>query len=465
MNQRASILVGLLWCVAVLAVLVVGVLHTARLDLRVVKNYGDRIQAHYLALAGVEKAKALLYHDAVNRRRAAQNHGDSLYDAPQHFQDVALGRGHFRVLRQGRREEGGDIVYGVSDEESRLNVNHGQAGELGKLGGMSAETAAAIVDWRDEDDSVTQGGAEVEYYAGLKRPCLPRNGPFLSVRELLMVAGVSPELLLGEDVNQNGLLDAGEDDGAASFPRDNRDGVLDAGWSGVLTAHSSVRNVTAQGDSPVNVQTASEQTLAAVPGISPELAKAIVAHRDKNRLNSLADLFDVEEVKQETQAAPPGPGQPGPGGAPPASGPPPPASPAPSPAPPGRKLVDEKLLKEIAGAVTPIDTFERPGVLNVNTAGETTLACLPGVDRELARAILLYRKANGSFPNAAWLLDVPGMTREIFKQIVSRVSCRSETYRILSEGRVGSTGARKRIEVIVRVGESEIETLSYRETM
>ena len=48
-----SVLVGLLWCVALLSVVVIGVLHTARLDSMVVKNYGDRIQARYLALAGV----------------------------------------------------------------------------------------------------------------------------------------------------------------------------------------------------------------------------------------------------------------------------------------------------------------------------------------------------------------------------------------------------------------------------
>ena len=56
MSSRASVLVALLWCVALLALIVVGVLHTSRLDLRVAKNYGDTIQAHYLALAGIEKA-------------------------------------------------------------------------------------------------------------------------------------------------------------------------------------------------------------------------------------------------------------------------------------------------------------------------------------------------------------------------------------------------------------------------
>jgi hypothetical protein len=45
------------------------------------------------------------------------------------------------------------------------------------------------------------------------------------------------------------------------------------------------------------------------------------------------------------------------------------------------------------------------------------------------------------------------------------VTARSETYRILSEGKVTSTGARQRIQVIVRVGLQDIQTLSYREDL
>src|SRR5687767_15981447 len=82
---NASILVGLLWCLALLSVVVIGVLHTARLDLLVVKNYGDRIQAHYLALAGVEKAKALLYQNARLRTRTRTSHSGELYNAPDQF--------------------------------------------------------------------------------------------------------------------------------------------------------------------------------------------------------------------------------------------------------------------------------------------------------------------------------------------------------------------------------------------
>ena len=224
---RASVLVALLWCLALLSVLVVGVLHRASVDLRVVKNYGDLVQAHYLALAGVEKAKALLYHDASVRKGRARNHTGDLYDAPREFKDVPLGRGQFRVFYQNRREEGGDVRYGITDEESRLNLNDATAEELGKLEGMTPDVVAAIIDWRDADNTVTPGGAEAEYYASLHPPYLPRNGPFQTTRELLMVRGVTMDLFAGEDANQNGLLDPEEDDGNESYPPDNRDGILD----------------------------------------------------------------------------------------------------------------------------------------------------------------------------------------------------------------------------------------------
>jgi hypothetical protein len=89
----------------------------------------------------------------------------------------------------------------------------------------------------------------------------------------------------------------------------------------------------------------------------------------------------------------------------------------------------------------------------------------PGIDPQLAQAIVSYRKSSGFLPNIAWLLRVPGITREIFKQVAPRVTARSETFRILSEGKITSTGARQRIQVIVRIGSSDIQTLSYREDL
>jgi DNA uptake protein ComE-like DNA-binding protein len=442
--------VGLLWCLALLSVVVIGVLYNSRLDLMAVKNQGDLIQAHYLALAGIEKTKALLYQEALDRRRSAQNHSGELYDAPQLFRDVPFGRGQFRIFRQGRREEGGRLIFGIGDEESRLNVNVASVEELQKLFRLTVDTAAAIIDWRDGDNTVTPGGAEAEYYASLQPPYLPRNGPFETTRELLMVRGLSRTLLLGEDANFNGLLDPEEDDGDESYPADNHDGILDAGWSENLTVHSGVRNLNAAGQDQVNIQTADEAALSAVKGISADLAKAIVAYRNQKKFASLADLLEVTPVSQQR-----------PGGTPPRSNVPG-FAPAVQPAS-GEKLISETLLMDIADDLTAQSGREQAGAVNINTAGAAVLACLPGVSQELAQAMIAQRQSAGFYPNIAHLLKVTGMTREIFKQLAPKVCARSETFRLLSEGKVASTGARKRLEVVLRLGASDFETLAWRE--
>ena len=456
-GRRGSVLVGVLWCLALLSVVVIGVLHTARMDLLVVKNYGDRIQAHYLAVAGIEKAKALLYQDIRERSRSARHHSGQLYDAPEHFREVALGRGQFRVFRPGREDEGGGLQYGISDEESRLNVNVASEEELGKLDGMTPDVVTAILNWRNADNSSASGGPEWEYYASLQPPSQPRNGPLQTVRELLMVRGVSRELLLGSDASRNGPQTAESDDREASSLSN-----WDTGWAELLTVDSSVKDTTASGGDRVNIQTADERSLTGVRGITSDIARAIVAYRGQNQFRSLADLLDVTAAQNQNQL---GQSSGGNAAGQDQSAPPPNAqSPNSSPsAPTGPKVISEELLMEIADDLTVQTDANLAGVVNINTAGLEVLTCLPGVSRELAQAIISYRTSSGFFPNTACLLKVPGVTPDIFKQVAARVSARSETFRILSEGKVTSTGTRQRIQEIVRFGLNEFTTLSYRE--
>jgi competence ComEA-like helix-hairpin-helix protein len=454
-RQRSSVLIGLLWCLALLSVVVIGVLHTARMDLLVVKNYGDRIQARYLALAGVEKAKALLYQDARERTRSSRHHSGELYDAPDHFRDVTFGRGQFRVFRPGQEEEGGGVIYGVSDEESRLNVNVASAEELGKLDGMTPDVVAAIVDWRDADNQVTPGGAEWEYYASLGPPYQPRNGPFQTIRELLMVRGVSTQLLGGNDAQLNGLPGSPADSSDGNPP-----GVVNTGWADFLTVDSSVKDVSATGGDRVNVQTAEERSLTAIRGITSDIARSIVAYRGQHRLESIADLLEVTAAQNQNQnqlnttssANSRGRNQ---------SAPPP--TPQSSSNSSGAKVVSDKLLMEIADDVTARSDADLAGAININTARLEVLACLPGVSPELAQAIISFRQSSGFFPNIAWLLKVPGMSSDIFKRVAPLVSARSETFRIISEGRINSSGVRQRIQEIVHIGLHDITTVSYRE--
>ncbi len=464
MRRNGSILVGLLWCLALLSVVVVGLLHTSGLDLKVVKNHGDRIQAHYLALAGIEKAKALLYHDAVDRRRSSRNHGGELYDDTKDFRDVRFGRGRFSVLRRGRPDEGGGVVYGVSDEESRLNVNIAATNELSRLLGMTPDIVAAIVDWRDTDNEVSPGGAEAEYYGSLQPPYAPRNGPLLTTRELLMVRGISRELLLGRDTKQNGILDYGEEPDRDILNSGDPTGLADTGWAGLMTVDSTDQNVDAAGQTRINFQEADENTLTGVRGITRDIARAIVASRNRNRPQSVADLLDVAPAANQNGN---GPQNVDPGAVSGADAAVSPDGQQPQAAaqPAGPRVISQELLADIADYLTTDSSQDQTGLVNVNTASLAVLECLPGLDRQSAQAIVSFRKSNGFLPNIALLLKIPGITPQIFKQLAPRVTARSETYRILSEGRVASSGVRQRIQVIVHVGLQDIDTLSYREDL
>lgn len=465
MRRRASVLVAVLWCVALLSVIVIGVLYSTRLSLGATKNFEDKVQAHYLALAGVEKAKALIFQEADARKKELRNHSGELYTGAESLRDVDFGRGRYRIVRQPSREEGRELVYGISDEESRLNINTVGAQELIKVQDIRPEVAAAIVDWKDGDNSTLPGGAERDYYASLKPPYAPRNKDIQTMRELLLVQGVTPELLLGEDANGNGLLDPEENDGDENAPPDNSNSLLEGGWSGLFTVHSAVANRNAAGYPRVNVQTASEAELTGVRGITTEIAKAIVSYRARQRLENIADLLEVAQIAperpQQNQRAG-GPNQ----------------APQQQQGAPnenrqnagpvqtvGPKLISEDLFQDICDDLTVDNASTIKGAININTASAEVLSCLNGMTEELAREVVRRRESDGYFQSIAGLLKVQGMTREIFKQLSPRLTARSETFRIVSEGRVTSTGARERIEVIVRLSGKYMDTIAYRENL
>jgi DNA uptake protein ComE-like DNA-binding protein len=255
------------------------------------------------------------------------------------------------------------------------------------------------------------------------------------VRELLMVRGVTPGDLLGRDAHQNGLLAAAE---GSDFAVPGSVDSEELGWAGILTVDSTVQNLNAAGEERINIQTADESSLTSVRGITPQIARAVVAYRGQHRFQSIADLLDVTPPQN----------QPGAGGSDDQS---------------GNPVVNEDLFLDIADNVTTDDPENLSGAINVNTAGLEVLACLPGVNRELAQSIISHRESGGYFANVGELLKLPEMTRDIFKQIAPLVTARSETYRILCEGRVNSTGARQRIQAIVHIGLNSQQILSWRE--
>ena len=488
-HQRGSALIVVLWSIAILVVVVVGLGQASTLELRVTKNHADSVQAYYLALAGVEKAKALIYHQTRGTGAGSDFNDSLLYDSASDFRDVELGRGRFSVVRAPRSAGGsasqGERSYGVVDNESRLNVNVVGVEELSRLRDMTPELAAAIVDWRDDDDKLTEQGAESEFYRGQRPPYEPRNAAFETLEELLAVRGMTPRKLFGEDSNRNGVLDPEENDGDANPPMDNEDGVLYRGLSPYLTTDSGASDINRRGEPRVDVQLALPAELERLPGVTSAVARAIVEHRSGKNLESLADLLEVrapaspdrppeearegnrdegerrhegergeQPVVREDGAGEERPrrsrGSPREGG-------------NSDDEPKGPPLIDTEMLIQFADDVTVGSDSIVFGAININTASRDVLACLTGLNEELADAIVSFRQSSGGFRNVAEITRVEGVTNEIFKGLVARICTRGGTFLVVSEGFVPSTGARRRIEATVRMGDFGSETLHFRE--
>ena len=148
-----------------------------------------------------------------------------------------------------------DLPYfALVDEASKLNLNTATAAMLELLPRMTPELAAAIVDWRDADSEVTELGAEEDTYL-LRNPAYYcKNAPFESIDELRLLNGAEPELLFGEDLNRNGVLDLNENDGAVTLPVDDRNGRLDPGLLEYVTAYTREPLTSTNGTARLNIR-------------------------------------------------------------------------------------------------------------------------------------------------------------------------------------------------------------------
>jgi hypothetical protein len=124
---------------------------------------------------------------------------------------------------------------------------------LTAIPGITVQIADALLDWIDPDDELSEFGAETSYYTAQAPPRKPRQGPFLELNELLLVRGITPGLLFGEDQNNNGILDPEENDGDRNWPPDNADGMLQGGLNDSVTLLSCEGTMTSSGRRKINL--------------------------------------------------------------------------------------------------------------------------------------------------------------------------------------------------------------------
>lgn len=366
--ESGSVLIIVLWVALGLVTLALYFANSSSLELRAADNSAAAREANQAILGAARYVSNIL----VNAEYAGRMPDTNRYK----FAAVPVGAAYFWFIGRGDEElRTSEPTFGLVDEASKLNLNVVTTNMLQMLPGMTPELAAAIVDWRDSDDTVIQGGAESDTYLRLNPAYRCKNAPFETIHELRLVYGMSMNLLYGEDANLNGILDSNENDGDVSLPNDNRDSRLDAGFLDYVTVYSSEPTTTTNGTQRINVTAATQNQVRSI----------LQTNLSADRLTVVVNnLF--------------GAGGPGGGGG------------AGAPSNFGSVLQfyvrSGMTIEEFAQVESNFRGANTNGLINVNTASETVLACVPGIGASNATALVSYRLSNPDrLTSVAWVAD------------------------------------------------------------
>ena len=250
-DQSGIALVLTLLTISFLVAVTVQLMITIDRQVTVATAQREQVRLDAMALAGLNLARAALVADLK------ENKSDSIHDAwatltPDKLKAVT-----------------GEVETGitVTDLSGRLQVNalgdrtreiYRQVWLRLLLSGRfkvadEAEAEAlvdALGDWVDQDDEEREKGAEESFYQSKVPPYSCRNGSVTALEELLLVKGMSPELLYG----------------------DGHHGAL----ASVITVMGD--------DGTINLNTAPAPVLEALsPGMNNKLAQLLVDFREDRR--------------------------------------------------------------------------------------------------------------------------------------------------------------------------------------
>ncbi|MGQ9563446.1 MAG: general secretion pathway protein GspK [Thermogutta sp.] len=448
-------------------------------DLMLAEREGVKIatqmaQARALALSGVEAARFFLSMD-----EEWQMDNGGWFNNPSWFAGMVVQEsadpyetGLFSIVAPDWSDYSASAIrYGLENESAKLNVNsllladktvtNGGRQLLMGLPGMTEDVADAILDWLDPDDEPREFGAELEYYTTLPTPYTPKNGPLETIEELLLVRGVTPELLFGADRNRNGVIDAGETIPEIFADLSADDPVAYRGWSAYLTLFSMELNVRPDGSAKIDInQNDLEKLYDEIEAeFGPELATFIVAYRQNGPytgeeqgepvpLDAELDfsrpakvkfdtVLDLIGVKVRVQFA--GEEQPRVLDA----------------VVPEDPMALRAILPVIMANLTATSSKVIPGRVNINLAPPSILYGIPTLDPAVADLILEARPSDPTYIDddnyyyETWLLTEGLVTVDEMKSLMPFVTCGGSVFKAQVVGYFAGGGASCRVEAIL----------------
>ncbi len=256
--QPGMALVLTLWVLAVLIILAGTLTISVRSDIHIARNFGDLERCRWAAYAGQQCAMSEV---ATLTQQPYLYFTDGVETLTSDDAGVDLNEASFTVT--------------ISDEAGKVNINTAPHDTLSALFG-SDDIADAIIDWRDADSTISPQGAEDDYYLGLTPPYHCKNAPFTTVNELLLVKGITADMLAAQVDDSHTLRE-------------------------LLTVYSTDANTAVDGSARVYIATASNSTLQTAFGdvLSTQDITAIINYRNANRFQHAADIVLVSSLSRD----------------------------------------------------------------------------------------------------------------------------------------------------------------------
>ncbi|NCO36091.1 MAG: hypothetical protein AUJ92_16905 [Armatimonadetes bacterium CG2_30_59_28] len=418
--QRGVVLVVVLWVLAILVILTWGLAATVQTEARLVSHLSESARYLESARAGVVVA----FRELQDTDLAVV----SPFTIPTHLSSEDKGI----VLR------GGEFKVNIEDESGKLNLNYTTEETLAKLT-EDPDLAAAIIDWRDQDDTPASGGAENLYYLGLPDPYLARNNFFRTVDEILLVRGMTSERyyqsILGkpplanlltvysvdENVDRGGQARLNLNDASESDLEERLGDVLNQQEITAIAsyrAESSQRRGDESGTAVPGAPTPRQIPGGAEEETSPSSAGSTGGGENRKRFGTVGNLLSVPGLSREK-------------------------------------------VRKIADRVTTSDEQLVPGRVNINTADEAVLASLPGMDAAISRNFTAYREGeDGPFDDVGEVLELDSITPEVYRQIADLITVGSTAFRITSSGLREESATRETVECVVTMVRSNLRRQS-----
>lgn len=204
-DQDGVALLLALLLVTLLSVIVVEFSYETQVEAALATNDSADLEAYVAAKSAVATGMALLAGDLLENEMLAGTDFDSPIDV--WAMDVPVQPFNSGVMR-----------CAIDDEYGKLNLNamirtdeNGEAVENELLVealrvffelrieefDLDENPTDAILDWLDPDSEPRPEGAELDFYTALEIPYPCKNGPMDSIKELLMIRGVTPEIYFG----------------------------------------------------------------------------------------------------------------------------------------------------------------------------------------------------------------------------------------------------------------------------